>query len=75
MTIKERYGLSTDKATDAKAALYAAATAIFAMPDGADRSALIGLWLIAMAVVSYLQVGSAHQGKPKVTSPDEASGD
>lgn len=70
MTIKEKYGLSTDKATDAKAALYAAATAIFAMPDTHERSALIGLWLLAMAAISYLQVGN-----PPDTQADEASGD
>lgn len=79
MTIKEKYGLSTDKATDVKAALYAAATTIFAMPDTHERSALIGLWLLAMAAISYLQVGYSPTKPPyhyeKTAQVDEASGD
>lgn len=55
--LKKKFGLSTDQAGDIKSALYAFAAAILAMPEGSERTILIGIWLAAMAVISYLQVG------------------
>ena len=56
--VKQKFGLTTDKASDLKSALYAFAAAILAMPEGSERTWLIGAWLAAMAVISYLQVGN-----------------
>ena len=58
MTLKDKFGLTTDKASDIKSGLYTCAAVIASMPDSMTRSGLIALWLLIMAIVSYLQVGN-----------------
>lgn len=58
MAIKDRIGLSTDTAGDLKGAVYAIAGVLVTMDPGWDRTFLISLFLIVMAVISWLTVGN-----------------
>lgn len=63
--MKSRFGLTSDTAGDLKGAVYAMSAVIVAMDPGWDRSLLIALFLIVMAIISYLTVGNIP--------PDEAA--
>lgn len=58
MSLKQKIGLATDTAGDLKGAVYAMSAVIVAMDPGWDRTVLIALFLIVMAVISWLQVGN-----------------
>jgi len=74
--LKQKFGLSSDKAGDAKAAVYGSALilvilekvsdAVTGMDAGWDKTLLLALVLGALGLISWLQVGS---GK---SSPDTA---
>lgn len=58
MGIKRKIGLTTDTAGDLKGAVYAIAGVLVTMDPGWDRTFLISLFLIVMAVISWLTVGN-----------------
>lgn len=58
MSIKRKLGLSTDAAGDLKGAVYGISAVIISMDPGWDRTFLISLFLIVMAVISWLTVGN-----------------
>ena len=58
MSLKSRIGLSTNTAGDLKGAVYAIAGVLVTMDPGWDRTFLISLFLIVMAVISWLTVGN-----------------
>ena len=74
--LKQKFGLDSDKAGDAKAAVYGSALilvilekvsdAVTGMDAGWDKTLLLALVLGALGLISWLQVGS---GK---SSPDTA---
>lgn len=58
--------LDTTTGQNWKGHLYLAGTAIFAMPDTHERTALAVLWLLCMAWISYRTDGSGlkpHEGQ------------
>lgn len=80
--MKSKFGLSSDTAGDLKGAVYAMSAVIVAMDPGWDRTLLIALFLIVMAVISYLTVGNIppdvaedvigdYAGKPKGRTLEE----
>jgi hypothetical protein len=56
--MKRKMGLTTDTAGDLKAAVYGISAVIVTMEPGWDRSVLIALFLVVMAVISWLTVGN-----------------
>lgn len=56
--MKKRFGLTTDAAGDLKGAVYGLSAVIISMDPGWDRTFLISLFLIVMAVISWLTVGN-----------------
>ena len=58
MSIKRKLGLSSDAAGDLKGAVYGISAVIVTMEPGWDRTFLISLFLIVMAVISWLTVGN-----------------
>jgi hypothetical protein len=54
----KRFGLTTDKAGDLKGAVYGISAVIITMEPGWDRTFLISLFLIVMAIISWLTVGN-----------------
>ena len=56
--MKRKMGLTTDTAGDLKAAVYGISAVIVTMEPGWDRSILIALFLVVMAVISWLTVGN-----------------
>jgi hypothetical protein len=56
--MKRKLGFSSDTAGDLKAAVYGISAVIVTMEPGWDRSALIALFLVVMAVISWLTVGN-----------------
>ena len=58
MSLKRKLGLSTDTAGDLKGAVYGLSAVIISMDPGWDRTFLISLFLIVMAIISYLTVGN-----------------
>lgn len=57
-SLKDKLSLSTDRGQDWKGLLYLAAPVIFAMPDDYERTALITLWFLCMAWVSWITRGN-----------------
>jgi hypothetical protein len=58
MGIKRKIGLTTDTAGDLKGAVYGISAVIITMEPGWDRTFLISLFLIVMAIISWLTVGN-----------------
>jgi hypothetical protein len=56
--VRRKLGFSSDTAGDLKAAVYGISAVIVTMEPGWDRTALIALFLIVMAVISWLTVGN-----------------
>jgi len=56
--MKKRFGLTSDTAGDLKGAVYGISAVIITMEPGWDRTFLISLFLIVMAVISWLTVGN-----------------
>ncbi len=56
--MKKRFGLTTDAAGDLKGAVYGISAVIISMDPGWDRTFLISLFLVVMAVISWLTVGN-----------------
>ena len=56
--MRRKLGFSSDTAGDLKAAVYGISAVIVTMEPGWDRTALIALFLIVMAVISWLTVGN-----------------
>jgi hypothetical protein len=54
----KRFGLTTDRAGDLKAAVYGLSGAIVIMEPGWDKTFLLGLFMITMMVISWLTVGN-----------------
>lgn len=68
MSLKRRLGLSTDTAGDLKGAVYGLSAVIISMDPGWDRTFLISLFLIVMAVISWLTVGNIPPDKARDVS-------
>jgi hypothetical protein len=58
MAMRDKIGLSTAASSDLKGAVYAIAGVLVTMDPGWDRTFLISLFLIVMAVISWLTVGN-----------------
>jgi hypothetical protein len=58
MAIRDKIGLSTAASSDLKGAVYAIAGVLVTMDPGWERTYLISLFLIVMAVISWLTVGN-----------------
>jgi hypothetical protein len=56
--MKKKFGLTSDTAGDLKGAVYGISAVIITMEPGWDRTFLISLFLIVMAVISWLTVGN-----------------
>ena len=56
--MKKKFGLTSDTAGDLKGAVYGISAVIISMEPGWDRTFLISLFLIIMAVISWLTVGN-----------------
>ena len=56
--MKKKFGLTTDTAGDLKGAVYGISAVIITMEPGWDRTFLISLFLIIMAIISWLTVGN-----------------
>lgn len=56
--MKKKLGLTTDAASDLKAAVYGISGAIVIMEPGGDKTILLGLFMITMMVISWLTVGN-----------------
>jgi hypothetical protein len=54
----KRFGLTTNTAGDLKGAVYGISAVIIAMEPGWDRTFLISLFLIVMAIISWFTVGN-----------------
>lgn len=67
--IKQKFGLSTDAGTNYQSVLYLAMGAITQMEAGHEKSILMALCLIALAVVSYMTRGY----QPKAATIDNDS--
>lgn len=59
MAIRDKIGLSTAASSDLKGAVYAIAGVLVTMDPGWERTYLISLFLIVMAVISWLTVGNS----------------
>lgn len=68
MSLKSRIGLSTNTSSDLKGAVYAIAGVLVTMDPGWDRTFLISLFLIVMAVISWLTVGNIPPEQAKDVS-------
>ena len=62
--MKKKFGLTTDTAGDLKGAVYGISAVIITMEPGWDRTFLISLFLIIMAIISWLTVSSAAADDP-----------
>jgi|688.fasta_scaffold1801093_2 hypothetical protein len=58
MAMRDKIGLSTATSSDLKGAVYAIAGVLVTMDPGWERTYLISLFLIVMAVISWLTVGN-----------------
>ncbi len=56
--MKKKFGLTSDTAGDLKGAVYGISAVIITMEPGWDRTFLISLFLIVMAIISWLTVGN-----------------
>lgn len=56
--MNKKFGLTTDTAGDLKGAVYGISAVIITMEPGWDRTFLISLFLIIMAIISWLTVGN-----------------
>jgi len=60
MDIKDKLALTTDSGQSWKGLFYLAGPVIFSMPDDWERTALITVWFLCMAWVSWLTRGNVH---------------
>lgn len=55
--IKKKLGMTTDEGTNKQGVLWLALSGVLALPDGAAKNVLMGLWMVMMASISWLTVG------------------
>lgn len=60
--IKQKLGLTTDAASNLEGGLWMAMAAIYSMPEGLEKTILLGVWVLAIVVVKYLTRG--HDADP-----------
>lgn len=58
MAFKDKFGVPTDLGQDWKGLFYLSGPVIFNMDDGMERTVLISLWFLVMAVISWATRGS-----------------
>ena len=56
--MSKRFGLTTDRAGDLKAAVYGISGAIVIMEPGWEKTVLLALFMVTMMVISWLTVGN-----------------
>lgn len=56
--IKKKLGMTTDEGTNRQGVLWLALSGVLALPDGAAKNVLMGLWMVMMASISWLTVGA-----------------
>jgi hypothetical protein len=73
--MKQKFGLTTDRAGDLKGAVYGISAVIITMEPGWDRTFLISLFLIIMAIISWLTVGNIPPADAEELMADKALND
>lgn len=63
MIVKEKLALTSDRAGDLKGAVYAVSGVIVAMDPGWDKTLLLLVFLLVMAMISYCTVGNIPPDK------------